>query len=226
MNALKRMAVMAEMHGRDLIRRHMALGLLVLLPACFYAASAGSGPSAVTAGGIGMAFAVSGAALFSVMSSAEADQRLVLGGYRPIDLLMGRLLFLGPLGLAIAAGFGVVMATVSHPQRPWLLGVGLGLVALQSVPFGLAVGAMVPRELEGTLALIGVVGVQLAVRLNALTSKLLPFYGPRRLIDASLEHSGSIAGPVLQTALYGLALLFVARAFVSRRVNVRLHRSA
>ena len=36
--------------------------------------------------------------------------------------------------------------------------VGVAAVALMSILFGLAVGAAVPRELEGTLVLIGVVG--------------------------------------------------------------------
>jgi hypothetical protein len=39
----------------------------------------------------------------------------VLVGYRPLDLLVGRLLFLGPLGLTVAAGFGGLMIVVSHP---------------------------------------------------------------------------------------------------------------
>ena len=68
---------MAEMHGRDLVRRHAALGLLIALPLSFYLASSSS-HGAVSSGGVGMAFAVSGAALFSVLSSREADQRLIL----------------------------------------------------------------------------------------------------------------------------------------------------
>jgi len=104
-DALRRIAIMAEMHGRDLMRRQVALGLLVALPLCFYLASMGSGGRAVVAGGVGMAFSVSGATLFSLLSSEEVDQRLVLGGYRPLDLLLGRLGFLAPLWLAIAALF-------------------------------------------------------------------------------------------------------------------------
>ena len=100
----RRILMMAEMHGRDLLRRHIALGLLVLLPFSFYLASAGSGQSAVSSGGVGMAFAVSGAALFSVLSSRAADQRLMLCGYRPFEMLLGRLLFLGPLALVISFG--------------------------------------------------------------------------------------------------------------------------
>ena len=54
------------------------------------------------------------------------------------------------------------MAIVSNPPRPWILGLAVAMVALVAVPFGLAIGALVPRELEATLILIGVVGIQLS----------------------------------------------------------------
>ncbi len=218
-----RVAIMAEMHGRDLVRRRVAIGLLFALPFAFYLASSGNGTGAVTSGGVGMAFAVSGAALFSVLSSRPADQRLMLSGYRPIEMLLGRLAFLGPLALVIAGLFSLTMAPLSGPARPWVMVLGVAAVALVSVPFGLAVGAAVPKELEGTLVLIGVVGVQLATRTNTVVSKVLPFYGPRRLLNASVSDHGAIAGPLLQTLVYGVGLLLVARLFVSRRVGVVRH---
>ncbi|MBK5289407.1 MAG: hypothetical protein JJE46_13185 [Acidimicrobiia bacterium] len=223
MNSLRRIGIMAEMHGRDLTRRHAALGLLVALPLSFYLASMGSGTKSIIAGGVGMAFAISGATLFSVLSSGEVDQRLILSGYRPIELLLGRLLFLAPLGLAISAGFSVLMAMVSHPAQPWLTFLGVTAVALQSIPFGLLVGTALPRELEGTLVLIGVVGMQLAMEPTSPIARLLPFYGPRQLIAASLDGSGPITGPLVLTAVYGVALLVVARILVARRVGVTRH---
>ena len=221
----RRVLIMAEMHGRDLLRRHAALALLVALPLAFYLSSASQGKSSVAAGGIGMAFAVSGATLFSVLSSEAVDQRLVLGGYRPFELLLGRLMFLGPLGLVVAALFTVLMALVSHPERPWVLGLGVGVVALQSVPFGLAVGAALARELEGTLVLIGVIGIQMAVSPDSTVAKVLPFYGPRRLIASALAPEGPILGPLTQTLIYALVLLLIARRFIAHRVDVRHHAS-
>lgn len=223
MAAIRRVVIMAEMHGRDLTRRHVALVLLVALPLSFYLASMGSGDSAIVAGGVGMAFSVSGATLFSVLSSTEVDQRLVLGGYRPLDLLLGRLLFLGPMGLVVAAAFGVLMAAASNPARPWLTLLGVATVALASIPFGLAVGAAVPRELEGTLVLIGVVGMQLAVDPESAVAKVLPFYGPQELIYSSLDTDGPIAWPLLLTVVYGLVLMIVARLLMAGRVDVVRH---
>ncbi|UDY34523.1 hypothetical protein [Dermatobacter hominis] len=224
MDAIRRIGIMAEMHGRDLMRRHAALGLLVALPLCFYLASMGSGSRAVVAGGVGMAFSVSGATLFSLLSSEEVDQRLVLGGYRPLDLLLGRLGFLAPLGLAIAGLFSVLMLTVSHPYRPWLAWLGVSAVAVQAIPFGLAVGAVVPKELEGTLVLIGVVGMQLAVEPDNAVAKALPFYGPQQVIESSLTSAGGpILWPLLLTLGYGLVLMLIARAFLGHRLEVVHH---
>lgn len=225
MDVARRIVIMAEMHGRDLLRRHVALALLVALPLSFYLASAGSGLDALPAGGVGMAFAVGGAALFSALSSLEVDQRLVLCGYRPVDLLLGRLMFLGPLGIVIAGGFTALMAVIAHPSSPGILLLGVVTVAVLAVPFGLAVAAIVPRELEGTLLLIGVVGVQLAVGRDTVLAKALPFYGSRQLIETGAVGHGPVAAPLWHTGLYALGLFLVARAFVGPRLSVRRHGS-
>ena len=149
----------------------------------------------------------------------------MLSGYRPIELLLGRLLFLGPFGLAISAAFATLMWTVSDPARPWLLAYGVAMVALVAVPFGMAIGAAVPNELEGTLVLIGVVGMQLATGSGTIAAKVLPFYGARRLIDASAQHGEAIAWPSLLSVAYAFGLLALARLFVSQRVSIQRHGS-
>jgi hypothetical protein len=221
-NTFQRVVIMAEMHGRDLTRRHVALGLLVALPLSFYLASVGH-DRAVTAGGVGMAFAVSGATLFSVLSSSEVDQRLVLAGYRPLELLLGRLAFLGPLGLVIGGGFGILMIAGSAPAEPAIVLLGLAAVALLSIPFGLAIGAAVPRELEGTLVLIGVVGLQLATDPTSVVSQLLPFHGAQELLDTGVRGHGPILLPIIATMLWGLALFVLARVLLARRIAVMAH---
>lgn len=219
-----RILIMAEMHGRDLLRRRGALVLLVALPLSFYLTSGRTGRFAVTAGGVGLAFAVAGATLFSTLSSADVDQRLVLCGYRPIELLLGKLLFLGPLGLVIAGGFSALMIGFAHPAKPWLVLLGVALVGLQSVPLGLAVGAGVARELEGTLVIIGLVGVQMAANPSSSVAKVLPFHEAQQLIIAGVDGHGAVLAPLLWTALYGVALLALARVFLIPRLDVAVHR--
>jgi hypothetical protein len=220
-----RILMMAEMHGRDLLRRPAALALLVALPLGFYLSSGRTGRFAVTAGGVGLAFAIAGATLFSTLSSADVDQRLVLGGYRPFELLVGRLLFLGPLALVIAAGFSVLMIGFAGPETPWLVFLGVAVVGLQSVPLGLAVGAGVARELEGTLVVIGVVGIQMAADPGSAVAKVLPFHEPQQLIIAGVDGHGPVLAPLLWTLLYGAALLTLARVFLIPRLDVAVHRA-
>lgn len=220
MKSLLRIAIMAEMHSRDLLRRRVALALLLALPLAYYLASYGAEPEGEVAGGVGLAFSVAGATLFSLLSSRDVDQRLVLAGYRPVELLIGRLLFLGPFGLLISVAFSGLMTWMSDPERPGVLLLAASLAALQAVALGLAIGASVPRELEGTLVLIGVVGLQLAARSDTWTSRVLPLHGVRRLVELSAGSTGSFVAPLLHTSVYGAALMIAARFFVGGRMSV------
>jgi hypothetical protein len=223
--ALSRVVVVAEMQGRDLARRHVALTLLVLLPLAFYFGLTSNGPQAVIAGGISAAFSMSGAAIFSELSGRAVDQRLVLAGFRPFELVIGRLVSLEALALPIVAGTAALMAVVSGPSRPWILGLGVALVALIAVPFGLAVGALLPKELEATLVLIGVVGMQLSIGGHELVGKFLPFWGPRRLLSASIGDDVSVPRMVAVSVAYGTGLFVASLWLMARRVAVRRHGS-
>src|SRR6266511_49793 len=109
---LSRIWTVAEMQGRDLARRRLALVLLVALPLAFYGAMAGHESDAIIPGGIAMAFSVAGAAIFSVLSARAVDQRLTLAGLRPSELLLGRLLLLEVFSLPIVGGSIALMAVV------------------------------------------------------------------------------------------------------------------
>lgn len=213
---LRRILVPAQMTGRELVRRRFALGLLTALPLAFYGASATHNNSAVSTGGIAMAFSIAGASIFVALTARPVDQRLVLVGYRPYELLLARLLLLELFGIAIAGVFSIVMVFGTAPQHPWLLAAGVGLVALASVPFGLAVGALAPRELEGVLVLIGVVGVQLTLQPTQIIAKILPFWGSQQLLQRSVDNVSS-TGIAFPAGLAYAAAMFVAAAFVMHR---------
>lgn len=205
---LRRVIVPARMTGRELLRRHVAMGLLTGLPLAFYGSSLsqGSHHGAVT-GGIAMAFSVAGASIFAALTARPVDQRLVLAGYHPYELLLGRFLFLELFGTVVAALFSVIMVVGTGPAHPVLLGVGVELVAITSVPFGLAVGALAPHELEGVLILIGVVGIQLTLDSTQTIAKLLPFWGAQRVIDYAVGlDAWTWAAPVVAILYAGLLL--------------------
>jgi hypothetical protein len=213
----RRILVPAEMTGRELARRGFALGLLTALPLAFYGASTHSGSNAVITGGVAMAFSIAGASIFVALTARPVDQRLELAGYRPYELLLGRLLLLEVFGAGVSAVFSVVMVFGTDPPHPWLLAAGVGLVALTSVPFGLAVGALTPNELEGVLILIGVVGVQLTLQSTQMLAKLLPFWGAQRLLQHSIESDVPIAAAVPVNLAYAAAMLIAAAYIMHRR---------
>ena len=211
-----RILVPAEMTGRELARRRAALGLLTALPLTFYASSAHHSNHAVVTGGIAMAFSIAGASIFAALTARPVDERLVLAGYRPRELLLGRLALLELFGLGVAALFSAVMVFGTGPSDWWALVAGVVLVALTSVPFGLAVGALAPHELEGVLMLILVVGIQLSLESTQTIAKLLPFWGPQRLLEHSIDPTVAVGAAVPVDLGYALALL-VASAYIMRR---------
>jgi hypothetical protein len=212
-----RILVPAQMTGRELSRRRAAMALLTLLPLAFYGALAGHSDRAASTGGIAMAFSVAGASIFTALTARPVDRRLVLAGYRPHELALARLVLLELFGLIIAAVFCVVMVLGSNPSDPSALVAGVVLVAVISVPFGLAVGALAPHDLEGVLILIGVVGIQLTLESTQTLSKLLPFWGPQRLMQHATDGSVPIGAAVPVGLGYGLALLALTGYLMARR---------
>jgi hypothetical protein len=85
------------------------------------------------------------AALFAVLGARRVDQRLVQAGYRPRDLVVGRLV--APLGISTLL-FGVVMTIGSRPARVGDVFLALLLTTVVSTPMGWLIAALVPRELE------------------------------------------------------------------------------
>lgn len=167
------------------------------------------------AGGIGIGWAAAGVALFSALGSRRVDPRLVLAGYRPSELLLGRLLLLEGLALVLAAGFGAVMMVTSRPAQPTALLLGLVTTGLIAVPLGLVIAAVLPQELEGTMALIGIIGIEMAIQ---PPSPLLPLYGPLTLMERAAGDGAGSGGPLLHAIAVAAMLLAVALVLWARRL--------
>ena len=214
--SIRRILVIAKLTGVELLRRRIALGLLTALPLAFYGSQVSRGSDAVITGGVAMAFSIAGASIFVALTARPVDPRLILAGYHPTELLLGRLLLLELFGLLVTGAFSVIMVLGSNPAHPWGLAAGVALVALTSVPFGLAVGGVSPHELEGVLILIGVVGVQLTLASNQLATKFLPFWGGQRLLDHSVNQI-PMGAAVPANLAYAAALFAIATYVMTRR---------
>jgi hypothetical protein len=208
-----KVGAVAEMQGRDLLRRRLALLLLLAVPLAFTTAAQHGAAynDAPFRGGIGMAFSVTGVALFAMLAARRIDPRLLLAGFRAWQLVLGRLVLLLVAGLAVAGLFYGYLVALWAPARPGVAVVGLVEVALVSVPVGLMLAALLPRELEGMLVLIGLVGVEESLSFTSLGARLLPHYGAARFLVASEDayqpvHTLRWSGYSLAWALATLAL--------------------
>jgi hypothetical protein len=211
------------MFGRDLSRRSLALGLLVALPVAFFIVSkASEGGHGFTTGGLGLSWAIAGASLFLALGARRIDQRLVFDGYRPAELLAARVLLLDATGLALSALFAALLAGVSGtPDLGALLG-ALVLVTLVAVPLGLVLAALVPYELEATLLLIGLVGIEMILPSEGGVVAAMPFGGAQALLDraAGKAHVASVGVGVGRAAVWVVGLTVAAAVIGAWRTQL------
>lgn len=209
----------AEMQTRDLVRRRAALLLMAGLPMTWYVGQAASGIDyAVGTGVLGMAWSAAAAPLFAVIGARHVDQRLVQAGYRPRDIVAGRLASLLCISSLLAVVFGVVMVVGSRPPRTGDVFLALLLTVVVSTPTGWLTAALVPRELEGTLILIGLVGIQVSIPLG-VPDWLVPYYAPLRLTDFETSPVG-LLWPTVHALIWAVLIALVAIGLWRRRVLI------
>jgi hypothetical protein len=210
----------AEMQTRDLVRRRGALLLLAGLPMSWYVAEAAAGVDyAVGTGVLAMAWSAAAAPLFAFLGARAVDQRLVQAGYRQRDIVIGRLLALLAICSVMAVALGITMALGSRPDRVQDVFLALALTILVSTALGWLTSSVVPRELEGTLLLIGVVGLQISIPVSGRADLMIPYYGPLRLTDHDRSPIGLLAATA-HSALWAALIAVVALALWRRRVWV------
>lgn len=217
----RRILTVARLHGLDLIRRRLVLVLLAAMPVVIYLAM-GDDPFAVVVGGTLMTFSIAGPAIFVLLAGRAIDQRLTLAGFRPLDLVIGRLLLLDLVGLVVALLFGGLVLALSAPPEPAFTVAGVVVMALLAVPFGLALGALLPGDLEAMLAMMGVIGVQLVSPPNSIGSKAMPYHGAKQLLRASNGNDVAILPPLLHAAAWFAVLVALTTVAVTYRC--RIHR--
>jgi hypothetical protein len=90
-------------------------------------------------------------------------------------------------------------------------------MAIVSVPLGLAIGALVPRELDGTLVLIVVVGVGMSVPPDTAVARALPTWGPLEVLQVSAGWSAEPTWVGIVHALGAAMVLLIVAALAWRR---------
>lgn len=187
---------------RETSRRPVALLFVFLLPLVFYVVRLDVHWQAIRFLAIGVGWAIATLSLFSHVGTRRLSERLTVMGASPTALFLGRQLALAGAGLAVAGVyFAVVALTLDVPRLP-AVALLLGTTALTAVPLGALVSLVVPRELEGALALLTLMALQLLADPADAFTKALPMWSTRELAGYAIE---SAAGNRLHQGLLHFA---------------------
>jgi hypothetical protein len=182
--------VVAALSAREVGRRRTALALVITLPFWFYLVRRDQTGQSVRMLTLGIGWAVSTLTLFVVNASRSVDPRLRLNGAPVAGIIGGRLVAMSGVGVAIAAGYWLVAALDQTMPHPWAAGLMMVVTAVVAAPFGSVIGALLPRELEGALALLSVCAVQMLADPAGLTAKLMPFWSAREIGNYAVDGGG------------------------------------
>ena len=173
--------VVAALSAREVGRRRVALALMVTLPLWFYLVRRDTEGQSIRMLTLGMGWAISALTLFVVIAARGIDPRLRLTGASALDVIGGRLLALTGGGVVLALGYWALVLVDQRPDRPWAAGLMMVLTAVIAAPLGSLVAALLPRELEGALALLSICAVQMLADPPTPAAHLMPFWSSREL---------------------------------------------
>ncbi|GAB3717484.1 hypothetical protein GCM10027598_28240 [Amycolatopsis oliviviridis] len=220
---MKKVLTVAEMALRELLRRRSVLLILLLLPLLFYFSRRGDHlGQAIRFVCLGLSWALSTAALFAGSAARGMESRLRLSGYRGHHLYLGRLSALWTVGLVLSAPYFVLVLVDQHDVRYGPVALVMVLMVAVSAPFGLALSAILPRELEGTLVLLMVVGLQMMTDPSSLFARLLPFWSSREIGTYAIDHTD--AGYLTRGVTHGVVSFVLLLGVVAVASGVRLRR--
>ena len=257
--ATRRFGTALSMTVQELTRNRVALLMLFIIPTLFYtlvalttrthkvafklASVAGSpfvqvserSSSLIFIGTAAVGLLTAFLALSMVQKNVEVNRRLVLCGYRTIELIGAKLVVLLAVTAAVGAFVAELLPLFFMPERFLLVLGGFALAGFVYGCYGLLVGAVFRRELEGILfvSLLANIDagwlqnpVYYAGAQNQVIIRLLPAYYPSQLsIIGAFSHHG-VGRAVMGSLLYGCAFLLMALVIYFLRMRVRHTASA
>jgi hypothetical protein len=220
---MKQTFTVAEMALREMLRRRTVIVIILLLPLGFYLSRRGDyvGQS-IRFLILGVSWALSAAALFAGSGARAIEPRLRLSGYRSWQLYLGRLGALWTVGLGLSLPYFLLIRLDADNVRYGAIALAMLFVVAVAAPFGLALSAVLPRELEGTLVLLLVVGMQMMLNPANATSRALPFWFTREIGTYAVDHTDS--GYLTRGVVHAVVTLTALLVIVALAAEIRLRR--
>jgi ABC-2 type transport system permease protein len=249
---LRRVGVSTRLVAIDLFRNRVAVGLFLVIPIVFYvlvAATtgdrdivfelAGAGRRLLTENErhlsllfIGMV-SISGVSAFLafvlVLRTLGADRRLAFEGYQPIELLAAKVCVVLAVAVIVAVYVTALLQIFFRPPRVSGVFWGFLLTSFVYGTFGMIVGAVVRRELEGILLILLLVNIDAgwlqspvfyAHARNQALIRVLPGHHPGQITMLSAFTTTSIRPEVVAALAYAAGGLLVAAGLYWLRVRV------
>ncbi|WP_329103685.1 ABC transporter permease [Micromonospora sp. NBC_01699] len=221
-----KLLTVAEMALREMVRRRAVLVILLVLPLLFYLSRRGDhlGQS-IRFVCLGLGWALSTAALFAGSAAREIEPRLRLSGYRAYHLHLGRLLALWIVGLGLSVPYFLLVRFDQHDVRYGAIALIMLLTVATAAPFGLLLSAVLPRELEGTLVLLIVFGLQMMLDPAGTAARFLPFWASREIGTYAVDHTdgGYLARGLVHGVVFAVALTALVALASGFRLRQRAH---
>jgi hypothetical protein len=168
-------------------------------------------------------------ALIVIQQNTEVNRRLVLCGYRPSELVIARLGVLLVLITLVAIYVAALLLPFFQPRHVGFVMCGFALGGFVYGCYGLLVGAVFRRELEGILFIALLANIDVgwlqnpiyyADAQNKALIRHLPAFFPSQTSMVSAFTDYSLLFPVLGALTYGLVLLTLALVIYSLRMKL------
>ncbi len=175
-------------------------------------------------------FLVSFLALNLVQKNNEANRRLIVCGYHPLELLLSNLLSLIIIIIFISVYIGLFTSFFFEINHISLLFVGLVLTGIVYGCYGILIGSLIKGELEGVLFIVLLANIDAgwlqnplfyAEAQNQALIKILPAHFPSQTAIIAAFTDYSIMNASINSIIYGTLLLFIAMLIFFNKMKMK-----
>ncbi|MBP1766685.1 MAG: hypothetical protein H6P98_800 [Candidatus Aminicenantes bacterium] len=169
-------------------------------------------------------------ALNLTQKHADANRRLILCGYTASELLSSKFLTLAGLIVGIGVYISILLLLFFEPRRLPLVFLGFMLAGFVYGCYGLMIGAIFRRELEGILLIVLLANIDIgwlqnpiyyADAQNTFIIRHLPAYFPSQVSMTAAFSGHSILAPLGGSLFYGGLLLLAAGLVFAWKMRIR-----
>jgi ABC-2 type transport system permease protein len=161
--------------------------------------------------------------LFQRLSADDTDRRLLIAGSTPGRLFLTRLLTVIGITAGVAGISTVSLAWFATVSDPGLVFGVLAVAGAMYAAFGMVAGSILSGELEGSLAIVFLVDLDVVLATGLLPTDatigtLFPLYYPFQLLEAAVTGAALVGDHVFWSLAYATALGVLAVIVYGRSV--------